>query len=326
MPGPLTEQMMMSSKAEILYKPHRKHSILFNGIFQQSWLHQDYFTIFHAFAKLPHIDSLDDTFDVDSIVSQHLLRKEIGGVYSFNVFNSNFITLFNEEIHNFYSIAEQEHIPIRRPNSMNNYGVIINEIGLRPLITSFQQTYLWPVARYLFPIQASHFDSHHSFIVRYSKNEDRHLDMHTDDSDVTFNVCLGENFTGATLTFCGMFGKSNHRQYTHTYHHDVGRAILHLGNRRHGADDIQSGIRSNLIVWNHNEAYRARGTNAWDHQPTTYEVEEGEPSPVCLSYTHDRDYTNFKTLPVVAMKQKRTPWCPPPGKEYEGYSWEKEDE
>ena len=29
--------------------------------------------------------------------------------------------------------------------------------------------------------------------------EDRGLDMHTDDSDVTFNVCLGDTFTGATL-------------------------------------------------------------------------------------------------------------------------------
>ena len=98
MPGPLTEQMMMSSKAEILYKPHRKHSILFNGIFQQSWLHQDYFTILHAFAKLPHIDSLDDTFDVDSIVSQHLLRKEIEGVY----------------IPSMYSIQTSSHYSMKR--------------------------------------------------------------------------------------------------------------------------------------------------------------------------------------------------------------------
>ena len=201
---------------------------------------------------------------------------------------------------------------------MNNYGVIVNEIGLRSLITNFQQRCLWPVARYLFPIQGSQFDSHHSFIVRYKSTEDLGLDMHTDDSDVTFNVCLGEAFEGATLTFCGMFGKSNHRQYTHTYQHKVGRAVLHLGNRRHGADDIKSGTRCNLIIWNHNEAYRGKGVNAWDRNEV-YEVEEGEPSPVCLSYTHDRDYTNFKALPEAALKQKRKPWCPPPGREYEGF-------
>ena len=70
--------------------------------------------------------------------------------------------------------------------------------------------------------------------------------------------------------------------FKHTYHHEVGRAVLHLGNRRHGADDIESGSRSNLIVWNHNHAYRARGVTAWDRNQE-YEVEEGEPSAVCLS-------------------------------------------
>ena len=30
---------------------------------------------------------------------------------------------------------------------------------------------------------------------------------------------------------------------------EVGRAVLHLGSRRHGADDIESGTRMNLIVW-----------------------------------------------------------------------------
>ena len=30
--------------------------------------------------------------------------------------------------------------------------------------------------------------------------------MHTDDSDVTFNVCLGRDFEAAGLTFCGMLG------------------------------------------------------------------------------------------------------------------------
>lgn len=198
---------------------------------------------------------------------------------------------------------------------MNNYGVVVNEIGMRPMITSFQQQYLWPLSQRLFPVQGSQFDDHHSFLVRYRADEDLGLDMHTDDSDVTFNVCLGEEFTGATLSFCGMFGKANHRQHTHTYHHEVGRAVLHLGSRRHGADDIESGRRSNLIVWNHNWDYRSSG----GYRNVSYEQEEGPPSPVCLSYTHDRDYQDFKELPESAEKQFRRPWCPPVGTEYEGF-------
>ena len=36
--------------------------------------------------------------------------------------------------------------------------------------------------------------------------KDLGLDMHTDNSDITFNVCLGRDFDGAGLTFCGHMG------------------------------------------------------------------------------------------------------------------------
>ena len=303
------QRKMMSSRAEPLYEPFRKHPQLFEGKFDHSWLHKDFMKISDAFAKAPN-----DT-DPDEIIPD-VLKKEIDGVYSFNVFDENFVKLFNEEIENFYDVSERENIPVRRPNSMNNYGVIVNEIGMEPLITAFQQDYLWPISRRLFPEQASQFDNHHSFIVRYRSDEDLGLDMHTDDSDVTFNVCLGEDFEGATLSFCGMFGASDHRQHTHTYNHQVGRAVLHLGSRRHGADDIKSGRRSNLIVWNHNWKYRGNGGN----RNVVYEQEEAPPSQVCLSYTHDRDYQAFKELPPAAKKQGiLRPWCPPRGLEYEGF-------
>ena len=71
--------------------------------------------------------------------------------------------------------------------------------------------------------------------------------MHTDACDVTLNVCLGREFTGAGLTFCGLRGENNARperkfQYRHT--HVIGRAIVHLGHHRHGADDLVSGERT----------------------------------------------------------------------------------
>ena len=90
--------------------------------------------------------------------------------------------------------------------------------------------------------------------------------MHTDDSDVTLNVCLGkEGFRGAGLTFCGVMATSAHRKLSHVYGHELGRAVVHLGNQRHGADDIRSGERRNLIIWNHNHASgtaRARAASA----------------------------------------------------------------
>ena len=62
--------------------------------------------------------------------------------------------------------------------------------------------------------------------------------------------------------------------------------LQHVGTRRHGTSDIKSGRRTNLIVWNHNYEYRAKGVNSWD-RGSHYEQEQSVLSPVCLSVTHD---------------------------------------
>ena len=93
-------------------------------------------------------------------------------------------------------------------------------------------------------------------MVEYKAGHDLGLDMHTDDSDVTLNVCLGREFTGAGLTFCGSMGQPDYRRFSTQYSHKRGYAVIHLGTKRHGADDITSGERNNLIIWNHNYEYR----------------------------------------------------------------------
>lgn len=158
-------------------------------------------------------------------------------------------------------------------------------------------------------------NGHHCFIVRYREGEDLGLDMHTDDSDVTFNVCLGLEFAGAGLEFCGLMGSTNHRKHTYTYHHIKGSCVCHLGRQRHGADDIQSGERLNLIIWNHSSTYRQ--SRAFENPP--FVAEGGPPDQVCLSYTHDRDYGIFKEYPPGKEKFKGRGWCPPAPFEYEGF-------
>ena len=107
--------------------------------------------------------------------------------------------------------AAKSGLEARRPNSMNEYGLILNDIGLRPSLDAIQVR-VHTLAQALFAREAAAFDDHHSFIVAYSADEDAHLDMHTDDSDVTFNICLGKDFEGAGLQFCGNMGTKQHRR------------------------------------------------------------------------------------------------------------------
>ena len=192
---------------------------------------------------------------------------------------------------------------------MNNYGLIVNEIGLMDAITELQQEILWPVARLLWPLEATRFDAHHSFVVRYKSDEAPGLDMHTDDSDVTFNVYLNSNFTGAGLTFCGDAGSPRHRKFALRYKHERGRVVVHLGTKRHGADDIEDGERRNLIIWNHNHRWRASRT--YHRRRARYAWEKGEPDLDCVSYTHDRDYGAFKPHTETTREHAVRPWCPP---------------
>ena len=83
-----------------------------------------------------------------------------------------------------------------RPNSMNNYGVVLNACGFEQTMDALQRDCVTPLARLLFPRQGGDADHHHTFMVQYRHGEDLGLDMHTDASDVTLNVCLGKDFTG----------------------------------------------------------------------------------------------------------------------------------
>lgn len=186
------------------YIPLRKHTTLFDarGDLPLEWFDKQ---------LRPHLRAAGSSQPVDAKDVRQLMTVEADGVFSFPLFTPEFCRMFLEELDNYKASG----LPVRRPNSMNRYGLIVNGIGMRDRISQLQRIVLQPVASLLFPVEGSHFDSHHSFMVQYRQGQDTGLDMHTDDSDVTFNVCLGKNFTGATLTICGMGGTPEHRQFAH---------------------------------------------------------------------------------------------------------------
>mmetsp|Transcript_63922 Transcript_63922/g.205958 ORF Transcript_63922/g.205958 Transcript_63922/m.205958 type:complete len:524 (+) Transcript_63922:262-1833(+) len=222
------------------------------------------------------------------------LRKEAEGVYSFELFSPEFCDLLLEEVEHAQRTARED---LERPNGMNRYGIVLNQLGLQPLITALQQEHLLTLQAALYPSEGSAADDHHCFIVRYRAGEDVGLDMHEDDADVTLNVCLGKDFTDATLSFCGQVADEDHRKLRHTYVHQKGRAVIHLGRHRHGADNIASGERVNFILWSTSGAYRA--SEAYQRQRLR-SASASPPDPICLSYTHDRDYTEYLPRPTKA--------------------------
>ena len=139
------------------YVPLRREPKLFESLLRDEWLTSEA----RAVAAAAWEGELHDA-----------VVRESAGVYSFELFTEAFCRTFLNEVDNY----DASGLPVRRPNSMNMYGLIVNEIGMRDAITELQQSILLPVARLLWPLQSTQFDAHHSFIVRYKADEDPGLD------------------------------------------------------------------------------------------------------------------------------------------------------
>jgi hypothetical protein len=228
-----------------------------------------------------------------------LVTEVSPGIFTFDLLSPSFCELLISELEQY----ESSGMPSMRPNSMNNHGLVLNgPIGLERLMDSLQAAVVAPIAAALFGSEGQSLDHHHAFVVQYKPSEDKGLDMHTDACDVTLNVCLGRDFTGGGLTLCGLRGgdagpSGGERKLRMVHSHRRGQAILHLGRQRHGADDIVTGERYNLILWNKSSGHRlSRGfLSKYKTRPT---ADEASPDLVCLSYTHDDDFQNYKPCPL----------------------------
>jgi hypothetical protein len=151
------------------------------------------------------------------------------------------------------------------PNSMHEHGVDLVKLGFGPRIDALLERLRPLLARLYRPFDGGELDAHHSYLVEYGQELDDSLAWHADDSEVTLNLCLGEEFTGAELTFLGLRCR-DHMQTrptpdeVHSFEHHPGVLLLHAGLHRHRVEPIVAGTRRNVITWARSSRLRAKGT------------------------------------------------------------------
>jgi hypothetical protein len=157
---------------------------------------------------------------------------------------------------------DAEGLPPLAPNSMNRYGLMLEDLGLQAALDGLVCDVVRPFAATLYPdLGGATLQEHHGFVVEYERGGDIDLGFHVDDADVTLNVCLGETFSGGDLRLRGLRCEQ-HLQDGWRPEEDVsiahvpGQALLHAGKHRHEALAIASGRRVNLIVWCRSPAFR----------------------------------------------------------------------
>ncbi|XP_060238341.1 2-oxoglutarate and iron-dependent oxygenase domain-containing protein 2 isoform X2 [Meriones unguiculatus] len=168
-------------------------------------------------------------------------------IYRVPVFSLEFCRALLEELEHF----EQSDMPKGRPNTMNNHGVLMHELGLDgPLVTPLRERFLQPLMALLYPdCGGGHLDSHRAFVVKYALGQDLELGCHYDNAELTLNVALGKAFTGGALYFGALFQAPAALKDPLEVDHVVGQGILHRGGQLHGARPLGTGERWNLVVW-----------------------------------------------------------------------------
>ncbi|XP_051954054.1 2-oxoglutarate and iron-dependent oxygenase domain-containing protein 2 isoform X1 [Xyrauchen texanus] len=178
----------------------------------------------------------------------NLIQTEAApGVYRFPVFTKEFCKDLIEELEHF----EQSEAPKGRPNTMNNYGILLNELGFdESFITPLRELYLHPLTALLYSdCGGSSLDSQKAFVVKYAMGEDLDLSYHYDNAEVTLNVSLGKEFMEGNLFFGAMRQVPLSETECVEVEHHVTEGLLHRGQHMHGALPISSGARWNLIIW-----------------------------------------------------------------------------
>ena len=157
---------------------------------------------------------------------------------------------------------------IESANSMHYDAIMVDQIGLKPLVNSFVRLCVDEISSEILPeMLRQPFDNIHSYVVRYSDQLDRELGFHVDNSLLTINLCLNDGFLGSELVFEGERCPSHidtlcAESERVCIEHKKGFMVLHHGKNRHYVNSIISGERYNLIIWCQNDNENSRWFDA----------------------------------------------------------------
>ena len=186
------------------------------------------------------------------------------GIYRIPIFEPDFLHRFADEIERLERWAQEHEVSLQPPNSMHDYGIEMQLIGIDKVLQLFTTELADRIVLELFPeVRDGGVDHHHAFTVTYGESHNRSLGFHADDSEVTFNFCLGGKFIGSDLYFqgrrCFNHMQTDHKPEEHVEIEQIpGTCIVHAGLHRHGVLPILHGNRRSLIVWTKSSEYRGR--------------------------------------------------------------------
>jgi len=200
-----------------------------------------------------------ESIELDAALLSDLLEEEFTDVYSLPLLNVHFCDRLCDyimAISNLHDLSESTDDPLSLP--IGRRPLDLDSIGLSWLTNLLFHVVLRPTTKFLFHDESQgELDWRHAFVAGYSaqpspgKPRER-LVAHTDDSEVTLNLCLGRTgFQGGELQFRGLRGTPGDAggRILGTLAPRPGHALLHVGRHFHDVTHVTHGDRFALIVW-----------------------------------------------------------------------------
>lgn len=196
--------------------------------------------------SLDQVLSGETALELDANLLESLMDQEVYDVYSLPLFQQSFCDDIRIYICNVKKLGDASLNMGTRPIDLDTIGLSwINDLLLHLVVR--------PISHHLYKdteCVGGDLDWRQGYVAAYSAQPEtrNRLVAHTDDSEITLNLGLGEGFEGGNLEFWGLRSDGD-RERLGDYEPIKGRALLHAGRHFHQVTRVIKGDRYALILW-----------------------------------------------------------------------------
>lgn len=198
--------------------------------------------------SLEQVLSGEVAVELDAHLLEQLMDQEMYDVYSFPVFQESVCDAIRNRMLSLMQRGDASLNMATRPIDLDTIGLDwINDLLLHLVVR--------PISRHLYrdtECAGGDLDWRQGYVASYEARPEKagrnRLVAHTDDSEVTLNIGLGQGFEGGMLEFHGLRGEGD-QELLGDYEPIKGRAVLHAGRHFHQVTQVTKGHRFALILW-----------------------------------------------------------------------------
>ncbi len=224
-----------------------------SAIFRSKCFHP---SLNYTVPSVPEVLAGRERVELDAGYLEEIMEEEVFDVYSFPLLSDSFCIRIQAYMQRMMVELDKTKDPDWMAGGQRSVRNL-DHLGLAWLNDLLFQLVVRPISRHLYQhteMGAGDLDWRHGFLAAYAANPNVHqprqrLVPHTDDAEVTLNICIGDIFEGGSLQFWGLRGTDMAGKLVGEYIPQRGRALLHAGRQLHEVTEVTSGDRFALILW-----------------------------------------------------------------------------